>query len=85
MQVNFSNPFLFSLSLHIQELIKREENNVSSNQHLFKIKEHPEEFSVANDLVKKISNKFGIIVLEKVKRIFALLFHSRVEISDNNK
>ncbi|MFR8653630.1 PRD domain-containing protein [Megamonas funiformis] len=47
--------FLFSLSLHIQELIKRvEENNVSSNQHLFKIKkEHPEEFSVANDLVKK--------------------------------
>ena len=55
LQVNFSNHFLFSLSLHIQELIKRvEENNVSSNQHLFKIKkEHPEEFSVANDLVKK--------------------------------
>ena len=32
LQVNFSNHFLFSLSLHIQELIKREEeNNVSSN------------------------------------------------------
>ena len=88
LQVNFSNHFLFSLSLHIQELIKRvEENNVSSNQHLFKIKkEHPEEFSVANDLVKKISNKFGIIVPESEKGFLALLlFHSRVEISDNNK
>lgn len=41
LQVNFSNHFLFSLSLHIQELIKRvEENNVSSNQHLFKIKKN---------------------------------------------
>lgn len=88
LKVNFSNHFLFSLSLHIQELIKRvQENNVSSNQHLFKIKkEHPEEFEVANELVKKISNKFGIIVPESEKGFLALLlFHSRVEISNNNK
>lgn len=88
LQVNFNNHFLFSLSLHIQELLKRiEENNVSSNPHLFKIKkEHPEEFEVANKLVKKISDKFGVIVPESEKGFLALLlFHSRVELSDNNK
>lgn len=88
LQVNFNNHFLFSLSLHIQELLKRiEEENVSSNPHLFKIKkEHPDEFEVANTLVKKISDKFGVIVPESEKGFLALLlFHSRVELADNNK
>ena len=88
LQVNFNNHFLFSLSLHIQELLKRiEDENVSSNPHLFKIKkEHPDEFEVANTLVKKISDKFGVIVPESEKGFLALLlFHSRVELSDNNK
>ena len=88
LNVNFNNHFLFSLSLHIQELLKRiEARTVSINQHLFKIKkEHPEEFDVADKLVTKISDKFGVIVPESEKGFLALLlFHSRVEISDNNK
>ncbi len=88
LKVNFNNHFLFSLALHIQELLKRiETNSVTGNRHLFKIKaEHPAEFEVANKLVKKISDKFGVIVPESEKGFLALLlFHSRVETADNNK
>lgn len=41
---------------------------------------------MANTLVKKISDKFGVIVPESEKGFLALLlFHSRVELADNNK
>lgn len=88
LHVSFNNHFLFSLSLHIQELLKRiEDNSISPNQHLFKIKkEHPDEFYVANIIVKKISDKFGVVIPESEKGFLALLlFHSKIELSNKNK
>ena len=60
----FSNSFFNFMFIITYSRINKESKKrimISSNQHLFKIKKNIQKnLSVANDLVKKISNKFGI-------------------------
>lgn len=84
----FNNKFIFGLSFHIQALLKRiEEDKVIQNQHLSKIKrENPEEFLVARELVKKLSEKFGVIIPEDEKGFLALLLaHNKLESPNDAK
>lgn len=71
----FNNKFVFGLAFHIQALLKRiaEGKNIT-NPHMGKIKrEYPEEFNTAKGLVKKLGEKFGVIIPEDEKGFLALL------------
>ncbi|WP_196591188.1 sigma 54-interacting transcriptional regulator [Pectinatus frisingensis] len=88
LNVNFNNYFLFGLSLHIQALLKRSGQKLADddNRHLFKIKaKHPDEFEAAGEMVKLLTDKFGIIMPESEKGFLALLLcHSKIE-ADTSK
>jgi transcriptional regulatory protein LevR/transcriptional regulator with AAA-type ATPase domain len=88
LSTKFNNKFIFGLSFHIQALLKRiEEDKVIQNQHLSKIKrENPQEFLVARELVKKISEKFGVLIPEDEKGFLALLLaHNKLESPNDAK
>ncbi|MBP2630843.1 MAG: transcriptional antiterminator [Firmicutes bacterium] len=85
---NFNHKFILGLSFHIQALLKRiEEDKVIQNQHLSKIKrENPQEFLVARELVKKLSEKFGVLIPEDEKGFLALLLaHNKLESPNDAK
>lgn len=84
----FNHKFIFGLSFHIQALLKRiEEDKVIQNQHLSKIKrENPQEFLVARELVKKLSEKFDVMIPEDEKGFLALLLaHNKLESPNDAK
>ncbi len=84
----FNNKFIFGLSFHIQALLKRiEEGRSVPNPHLSKIKrENPKEFQLARELVKTLSEKFGVVIPEDEKGFLALLLaHNRLEAPNGDK
>lgn len=84
----FNTKFIFGLSFHMQALLKRiETGKVIANPHLSKIKrEHPKEFQVAKELVKKIGETFGIRAPEDEEGFLALLLaHNRRRADDMDK
>ncbi|VBB07754.1 phosphotransferase system eiib component type 2/3 [Lucifera butyrica] len=84
----FNNKFIFGLSFHIQALLKRiQEGKLIQNNHLAKIKrENPKEFRLAKELVKILSEKFGILIPEAEKGFLALLLaHNKLESPNDEK
>lgn len=70
-----NNKFIFPLALHIQSLLKRiQEGKPISNPDMCKIRnDYPEEFNIAKELIKLLSDKFGIIIPEDEKGFLAIL------------
>lgn len=82
LSTKFNNKFIFGFAFHLQSLLKRiAENKIIHNQHLSKIKrDHPKEFQVAKEIVKRLSEKFAILVPEDEKGFLALLLaHNKLE------
>lgn len=75
LNTKFNNKFFFGFTFHIYSLLKRlEENKPIKNPNLAIIRrQYKEEFKVASELVKMLSDKFSISIPEDEKGFLSIL------------
>lgn len=84
LNTKFSSKFFFGFTFHLYSLIKRlEENKPIKNPNMAIIKrQYKEEFKVASELVKMLSDKFSISIPEDEKGFLSILLANNK--SENN-
>lgn len=85
LRTKFNNKFIFGFAFHINSLLKRIKENTTIKNHNMAIirRQYKDEFKVSSELVRKLSERFGVQIPEDEKGFLAILL-TKIKLDDHN-